>query len=869
MKHLAGILLIAILVGCGGGGEANTPIQRDDSPFTVAEATPGPLDSRPVTLPVVHEQIDLPPSSTEASTLPAHDVSVSTSAAPVLDWPQWRGPRADGVADNPDLPIHWSRTENVAWSVELPGWGTSSPVVYGDRVFVTSQVEQDGKKSLLTLCYRKSDGQELWRHDFGFGYDQPTHQKSNLACCTPTVTEDGVFVCFGNAEVARYSHDGELKWITRLVPLLGKPHTSWGFGSSPVILPDAVLVPFEHHAEPCYLVGLDKQTGEIAWKISRGIGTNYTTPLLIEQDGRSLILTTGKHRLTAFDAETHEQLWQYGEGEGPFNGEIVVSPVFGAGVIFTQLWRQSPIHALRLNADGSYTPLWVSDKPGPQEPSLLYYQGLLYALMDNGVIVCSDALTGSEVYRKRIGGSCNSSPIAVNGHIYFSNNDGQTFVVRAGRQYELVATNDLGERITASSAIAGRQLFYRTDSHLFCIGNAEATTPLAQSPATTEQMALAGEVVVDGTVKSVDAQGRVLTIETKRKTLELDVSRKATITIGGKERLLEDLKPGQAVTISYESSLEVVTKIEAADAAPDEQQRFIVLDISAKGDCTVSVEPRPADEEMPGEEIEVSSLPGARVTKQKDGTLQIHHDFDEGELPAFSDHGHVSVKNGVLALEPKEGEPYSGKWAYAEYSKRLRLPMRLAIGVKEFGRNTLVIQLRNSATNEQLVLNLVLKDGQDSFTLSSSWRQGAGEQAKTTTLLENATLGTEDNGKHEFRLPVPNAPQPNLLFWFRLGVRGDSPMTLESLTVAAHIVPTFGIGFGERGNTVFVERVLPNSLAERAGLKPGDVMTGISGKLPRSMRQAVSMMGDVEFGETVTLAIQRSGRRQTIRIKAE
>lgn len=382
-------------------------------------------------------------------------------------------------------------------------------------------------------------------------------------------------------------------------------------------------------------------------------------------------------------------------------------------------------------------------------------------------------------------------------------------------------------------------------------------------------VALAEEVVVDGTVKSVDAQGRVLTIETKRKTLELDVSRKATITIGDKDKSLEDLKPGQAVTISYESSLEVITKIEAADAAPDEQNRFIVLDISATGNCTISVGPRPADEEMPGEKIEVSSLPGAEVTRQKDGTLRIHHDFDGGELSAFSDHGHVSVKDGLLVLEPKEGKPYPGKWAYAEYSKRLRLPVRLALGVKEFGRNTFVIQLRNSATNEQLVLNFVPKDGQDSFTLSASWRQGTGEQAKTTALVENATLGTEDNGKHEFRLPVPNAPQPNLLFWFRLGVRGDSPMMLENLTVAAHIVPTFGIGFGERGNTVFAERVLPNSLAERAGLKPGDVVTGINGNSPRSKQQAVSTMGEVEFGETVTLAIQRSGRRQTIRIKAE
>ena len=211
--------------------------------------------------------------------------------------------------------------------------------------------------------------------------------------------------------------------------------------------------------------------GKIAWKKSRPIGTAHATPLLVEHHGQTDILVPGKHRLTAFDAKTHAELWQYGEGEGPYNGEIIVSPVYGDGIVFLQLWRQSRIHAIRLNGGGeSPEPLWISLKPGPVEPSLLYYRGLLYALMDNGVLVCLDGKTGKEQYRHRIGGDCNSSPIASDGRIYVSNNEGRTFVVRAGTKFESLAMNDLGERITASPAISGSHLIYRTDSHLYCIG---------------------------------------------------------------------------------------------------------------------------------------------------------------------------------------------------------------------------------------------------------------------------------------------------------------------------------------------------------------------------------------------------------------
>jgi outer membrane protein assembly factor BamB len=388
-------------------------------------------------------------------------------AAHAADWPRWRGPQADGVADTAQLPTRWSQTENVIWSVELPGWGTSSPVIFGDRVFVTTQAQ----KSLLTLCLNRHTGKELWRHDFGLGVDQRAHEKSNLAVNTPAVTPDALYVAFGNSDIARYTHDGKLQWVTRYTALFGDPKMAWGYGASPLVLDDSVVLPWDHHKGPCYVIGLDKATGQIAWKQDRPIGTSHATPLLVNHHGQSDILVSGKNRLTAYDAKTHAQIWQYGEGEGPFNGEIVVSPVHADGVVFTQLWRQSPIHAIRLRGGGQPPErLWVSEKPGPQEPTPVYYQGILYALMDNGVLVALDGKTGKEVYRERLGGACNSSPIAANGKIYLSNNDGTTFVVKAGREFKLLATNSLGERITASPAVSGDQLLYRTDSHLYSIG---------------------------------------------------------------------------------------------------------------------------------------------------------------------------------------------------------------------------------------------------------------------------------------------------------------------------------------------------------------------------------------------------------------
>jgi outer membrane protein assembly factor BamB len=177
--------------------------------------------------------------------------------------------------------------------------------VYGDRVFATSQVTNGGKKSLLTLCFDRKTGKELWRNDFGFGVDQKVHAKSNLAVNTPAVTSDAVYVAFGNADIARYTHDGKLVWVRRYLKDFEDPKMAWGYAVSPLVLDDSVLFPWNHHTGPCFLVGLDKKTGEVAWKKDRPIGTAHATPLLVEHHGQTDILVPGQNRLTAFDAKTH------------------------------------------------------------------------------------------------------------------------------------------------------------------------------------------------------------------------------------------------------------------------------------------------------------------------------------------------------------------------------------------------------------------------------------------------------------------------------------------------------------------------------------------------------------------------------------
>ena len=395
-------------------------------------------------------------------------VSVAAADQESPDWSQWRGSMGSGVSATACPPTSWGASSNVRWRTDVPGHGHSSPVVRHGRVFITTQIDEGTRKQLLTICYSLQTGAEIWRHDFGFGLDQPTHATSNLAANTPYVTDYEVLVAFGNAELAAYSLDGQLRWVERLVGRFGNPREAWGWGASPVVYGKDVLFLWDHHAGPCKLLGLSVADGQVAWEIDRAIGTCHATPLVVQRPNRVIFLVSGKNRLTAYDAASRQQLWQFGEGSGPFNGEIIVSPVCQQDVVFTQLWRKSPIHAIRLKPDDSPPELlWTSAKPGAEQPSLLVYQGMLYAIGDNGVLTCYEALSGRECFHRRLDGEFRSSPVAANHNIYFTNTSGTTFVIAAGDKYVLLASNCLSEAIVASPALTSDSIISRTDAALW------------------------------------------------------------------------------------------------------------------------------------------------------------------------------------------------------------------------------------------------------------------------------------------------------------------------------------------------------------------------------------------------------------------
>ena len=247
-----------------------------------------------------------------------------------------------------------------------------------------------------------------WRHDFHAGYSperiNPGDPEHTIERIRKVVSGDSQEIAallahetahIRNADVARYTHDGKLVWVRRYLKDFEDPKMAWGYAVSPLVLPDSVLFPWNHHKGPCFLIGLDKMTGEVAWKKDRPIGTAHATPLRVEHHGQTDVLVPGQNRLTAFDAKTHAELWKYGEGAGPYNGEIISSPVYGDGMVFFQLWRESKIHAVRLRGDGKPPePVWVSAKAGPVEPSLLYYRGVVYAMMDDGILVATMDVPG-------------------------------------------------------------------------------------------------------------------------------------------------------------------------------------------------------------------------------------------------------------------------------------------------------------------------------------------------------------------------------------------------------------------------------------------------------------------------------------------
>jgi outer membrane protein assembly factor BamB len=419
------------------------------------------------------------------------------------DWPHWRGPGGSGVSTEQKLPTRWSGKENVVWKTPIGGLGISTPIVSGDAVYVTSQIgagvsrqgprlvqggdaaamgerplgagsarsNESDKTFFVVEAFSRTDGKRRWeRRIEAEGALTPAHEKHNLSSSSPVTDGESVFAWFGTGQVVALDRDGRVRWQRHLGKEIAPFDIQWGHSSSPVVHRDLLILLCDQPSSS-YLLAVDKRTGKDRWKADRGKGrSSYSTPLVVETQGRAEVIVNSTERIDAYDLNTGQPLWYTGEA----NRFPIPTPVVHEGVIYASRgYRSGPYMAIRSGGSGDVSAthvVWRVPTGAPYVSSLLYYDGVVYMANDVGVLTAVDAKTGERLWQQRVDGVFSASPVAGAGHVYFVSENGDTIVVKAGRAPEIVARNSIGERALASPALSSGRIFVRTDDHLFCIG---------------------------------------------------------------------------------------------------------------------------------------------------------------------------------------------------------------------------------------------------------------------------------------------------------------------------------------------------------------------------------------------------------------
>ena len=396
------------------------------------------------------------------------------------DWPAWRGPHGDGRSDDASLPTRWSETENVHWKVAIPGKGHSSPIIWGDKVFVTTALEADQKRILL--CLNRLDGKTIWSREVLRAPLEQRHERNSYASATPATDGRHVWVSFlqkPTIQLVCYDLDGNEVW--RKSP--GTFESIHGFCSSPVLHDDLVVLNCDQDAK-AWIVAYDKKTGEERWRADRPNRVrSYCTPLAIDVNGTKQLVLSGSESVVSYAPETGRPIWYM---DGPTE-QLVASLVYEQGVVFVT-GGYPDLHMLGIDPRGkgdiakSHI-LWRTHKGVAYVPSPVASNGHFFVVADNGIASCLEARTGTLNWKQRMGRKHWASAIAGGGHVYFVDEDGETFVVKSSPQFELVAENSLNEPCFASPAASRGQIFIRTADHLYCIGKpADKTTATTTTP---------------------------------------------------------------------------------------------------------------------------------------------------------------------------------------------------------------------------------------------------------------------------------------------------------------------------------------------------------------------------------------------------
>ena len=382
-------------------------------------------------------------------------------------WPRWRGPTGQGISNETGLATTWSATENVVWKTPVPGDGNSSPVIWDDKIFLTSSFDEGHRRALI--AFRRDDGRQLWMSEAPRPESlEDVFDKTGYAPCTP-VTDGEVIACFfGNTGLVGFDLDGNRLWHYPMNIFNG----SHGPGSSPSMWNDLVILFQQSNGTHSIRVALDKKTGEKRWSFEDppALGWGMAIPLHIGD--RDELLWAGSGRVVSFDPSSGKELWSL---RGT-TGEVVPSILYGNGLLYSSSGRNGPTLAIRPGETGDVTGthlVWKTKRGGPHVPTPVVVDDLYYITNDTGIATCIDALTGEVAYQKRLKHKFTSSPLAADGKVYMTNERGVTYVIRQGREFEILAVNSIDEPVLASMAVLDGRIYLRGKQHLFAISDGD------------------------------------------------------------------------------------------------------------------------------------------------------------------------------------------------------------------------------------------------------------------------------------------------------------------------------------------------------------------------------------------------------------
>jgi outer membrane protein assembly factor BamB len=385
-------------------------------------------------------------------------------------WPRWRGPSGQGHVAEASYTDRWSPTSGVQWKVEVPGRGNSSPIVWGDRLFLTTA--RDNGRQLSMIAFSRADGRVLWETAIPQSGVEAVHDKNGYASATPATDGQRIYASFGRHGLVALDMNGRIVWHRKF----GVIDNYHGPAGSPVLYKDRIFLYQDQTptaTQSAFVAAFDKATGRTIWQTPRSETVGWGTPVVIDAGERDELIVSGQRRVAAYDPDTGRELWTV----RGMTFEVIPTPVVGHGLVFASSGRAGPTFAIRPGGAGDVTQThvaWSTPKGSPFVPSGIVVDDLLYLVNDmQSILTVYEAKTGVLVYQARLGVAqregFSASPVAVNGKVFFTNDDGQTFVVQAGREFKLLHINELRARTLASPALVDGTWYWRSDGQLMAI----------------------------------------------------------------------------------------------------------------------------------------------------------------------------------------------------------------------------------------------------------------------------------------------------------------------------------------------------------------------------------------------------------------